>query len=95
MHTTKAQCNEEQNFMKLLSDLCQNVEQPDYKFGRPTLPMSVMIFASALKVYSTFSLRRFTFHMNKAHDDGYTNAVCSYSSVSNYMRKPELTPMLT
>jgi len=45
--------------MKLLKDLCDNVEQPKYKFGRQNLPISEMIFSSALKVYSTFSLRRF------------------------------------
>ncbi len=30
-----------------------------YKFGRPKLPISDLLFSSALKVYSTFSLRRF------------------------------------
>ena len=53
-----SQTNEKLFFMKLLKDLCSFVEQPAYKFGRPTLPISDMIFASALKVYSTFSLRR-------------------------------------
>ena len=56
----KAQTNEGELFMKLLSGLCENVEQQQYKFGRPTIPMSDMVFATALKVYSTFSLRRFS-----------------------------------
>ena len=55
-----AQCNEHHLFMELLHDLRHNVEQPTYSFGRPSFPLSDMIFSSALKVYSTFSLRRFT-----------------------------------
>ena len=55
----KSQTNEKFTFLKLLRELCEFVKQPEYKFGRPSLPDSDMIFASALKVYSTFSLRRF------------------------------------
>ena len=54
----KAQTNEKLIFMKLLRDLCDNIEQPRYKFGRPTLPISDMLFISALRVYSTFPIRR-------------------------------------
>lgn len=80
--------------MKLLADVCSNVEQPSYDFGRPKLPLSDMVFASALKVYSTFSLRRFLSLMQKAIAGGYVESFCSYSTVSNYMRKPQLTPIL-
>jgi len=90
----KAQCAEQGTFMKLLADLCQNIEQPPYEFGRPKLPISDMVFASALKVYSTFSLRRFMTQMQKAVTEGYVDTFCSYSSVSNYMRKAEMTPIL-
>lgn len=44
----KAQCNEQALFMKLLSDLCKNVPQPAYVFGRPAMPLSDMVFASNL-----------------------------------------------
>ncbi|AIF82371.1 transposase family protein [Candidatus Nitrososphaera evergladensis SR1] len=89
-----AQCGEQDTFLKLLSDLCRNVDQPAYDFGRPRLPLSDMVFASALKVYSTFSLRRFMSQMQKAVAEGHVDTFCSYSSVSNYMRKKELTPIL-
>ncbi len=90
----KAQCNEKDIFQKLLYDLCQHIPQPDYGFGRPTLPLSDMVFSSALKVYSTFSLRRFESDMRHANENGYVDRACSYSSVSNYMRKTELIPIL-
>jgi len=80
--------------MKLLADLCKNVKQPPYDFGRPNLPFSDMIFCSALKVYSTFSLRRFMSHMQNALEENYIQNNCSYVSISNFMRRKELTPIL-
>lgn len=90
----KAQTNEKDYFQKYLYELCQHIQQPAYNFGRPTLPMGDMVFASALKVYSTFSLRRFKSDMRHANEIGYIDKTCSYSTVSNYMRKPEFIPIL-
>lgn len=90
----KAQTNEKIMFMKLLRDLCDNLEQPTYKFGRPTLPISDMVFASALKVYSTFSLRRFMSDVKIAKEMRLIDNVPTYMTVSNYMRKEELTDIL-
>ncbi len=89
-----SQINEQDLFMKLLADLCQDIEEPLYKFGRPQLPLKDMVFASALKVYSTFSLRRFMSDMRASKEKGFVSKVSSYSSVSNYMRSEELTPIL-
>lgn len=89
-----AQTLELSSFTKLLSDLCKNVEQPSYDFGRPKLPFSDMVFASALKVYTTFSLRRFLSQMQRAVELKFIDTSCSYVSVSNFMRKKELTPVL-
>ena len=85
----KSQISEQEVFMKLLAELCQEIEEPLYKFGRPQLPVKDMVFSSALKVYSTFSLRRFMSDMQTAKEKGYVNKVSSYSTVSNYMRKKE------
>ncbi len=89
-----SQTQEQEVFMKLLFELCQEVNEGQYVFGRPKLPLKDMVFSSALKVYSTFSLRRFVCDMKAAKEKGYVSNVCSYSSVSNYMRNPELTPIL-
>lgn len=90
----KAQTQEGQLFLKLLSELCAGIPNKAYAFGRPTLPMADMVFASALKVYSTFSLRRFVSDMQIAKEKSFTDTVCSYSSVSNYMRNPDMKPIL-
>jgi transposase len=89
-----AQTNEKTLFLKLLSELCEDVEEPLYKFGRPRLPLKNMVFASALKVYSTFSLRRFMSDFRVAVEKGYATNMCSYRSVSGYMQSEELTPVL-
>lgn len=53
------QRNEYRVFMELLGDLCQQIEEPEQGMGRPSKPLSDMVYACALKVYSGFSLRRF------------------------------------
>lgn len=89
-----AQINEKETFMKLLYELCKEVEEPLYNFGRPKLALGDMVFASTLKVYSTFSLRRFMIDMKIALEKEYVSQTCSYSSVSNYMRDERLTPII-
>ncbi len=89
-----AQINEKDLFMKLLSNLCNEIDEPAYRFGRPRLNLAGMAFSSALKVYTTFSLRRFMTDMRSALEKGYTTQGCAYSSVSNYMRDTQLTPVL-
>src|SRR3989344_5304993 len=91
----KAQTQQKELFQKFLFDLCGSVDNHvNEGKGRPELPLSDMVFASALKVFTTFSCRRFITDMKEAKENGYLNNVCSYSSVSNYMRNPELTPIL-
>lgn len=89
-----AQTNEKLVFMKLLKDLCDNIEQPKYKFGRPTLPISDMLFASALKVYSTFSLRRFMSDVKIAKGMNLIDVVPNFMTISNFMNKEEITNIL-
>jgi len=89
-----AQINEKEIFMRLLAELCGEISEPLYLFGRPKLSFQDMAFSSALKVYTTFSLRRFMTDMTTALEKGYVKHKCSYSSVSNYMRNKELTTVL-
>jgi len=70
------------------------VEQPEYKFGRPKLPYSDLIFASALKIYSTFSLRRFMSDMKISKEMKLVYSVPCFASVGHFMQKEELTNIL-
>jgi hypothetical protein len=89
-----AQTNEKLLFMRLLKELCDNIEQPEYKFGRPTLPISNMLFASALKVYSTFSLRRFMSDFKIAKEMNLVGTTCTYANICYFMQRDDLTDIL-
>lgn len=90
----QSQTQQKELFLKLLNGLCKTIEQPKYVFGRPKLPLSDMVFSSALKVFTTFSLRRFTSDMKTAQEFGYIRKVPHYSSVAYYMENPELTQVI-
>jgi transposase len=90
----EAQCREVALFMKLLAGICSCIEMPLYQFGRPRLPYSDMAFISVLKVFSTKSCRRFHGYIDQAVKLGYIEQGCHYSSISNFMRMSELTPLL-
>ncbi len=90
----KSQTNEKLMFMKLLRNLCDTIEQPTYKFGRPTLPLSDMIFNSSMKIYTTFSLRRFMSDIKIAKEMKLIDKVPCYASIGHFLQKAELTPLL-
>lgn len=90
----KSQTGEKLQFMKLLNDLCKNVEQPKYNFGRPKIPLSDLVFSSVLKVYSTFSLRRFMSDIQIAKEKELIDYKSCYASIGHFMQKEELTQIL-
>ena len=89
-----AQTQQKELFMHLLRDICTAIPQPEYTFGRPTLSLSDMVFASALKVFTTFSLRRFITDAEFAKERGYISKAPCYSTIGVYMEKPELTSII-
>ena len=89
-----AQTSKKPVFMGLLAELCNTIDQPEYEFGRPRLPLSDMLFVSAYKVYTGFSSRRFSSDVVDACRKGYIDAMPSYASVNLYMANPELTPLI-
>lgn len=90
----KSQTTEKEMLMKLLNDLCQGIEQPDYVFGRPSIMLRDVVFCSVFKVFSTFSGRRFSTDMREAEGKGYITKAPHYNTVFKYFQKPELTPIL-
>lgn len=90
----KSQTSEKLVFMKLLSDLTSYVKQPEYNFGRPKVPYQDLVFSSVMKVYSTFSLRRFMSDVKIAKECQLIEAVPCYASIGHFLQKEELTPIL-
>ena len=88
-----AQCEEKARFTRLLAELCTGIEQPSQTTGRPRLPLSDMVFASTYKVYTGFSTRRFVSDMREAQADGLMATLPHFNRVSDYLSKPELTPV--
>ena len=86
--------NEKSEFQKLLYELCKGIGEPSQKIGRPRLPFEDMIFATAFKVYSTVSGRRFMSDLRDAHDKGYISKLPCYNSIFNYFEDEMLTPHL-
>lgn len=91
---TQATTQQKELMQKLLNDLCNTIEEKPYTFGRPCLPMRDMVFASALKVFTTFSLRRFTSDSKEAQSKGYITKAPDYSTVAKYMESEAMTPIL-
>jgi transposase len=90
----KAQTREKTLFMKLLSELCQTLEQKEYTRGRPVYPISDMMFCSVMKVYTMFSLRRFTSTLKEANELGYIDRIPSFASVGHFMQREDMTQPL-
>jgi transposase len=90
----QSQTNEKRLFQTLLHDLCKGIEEPEYTFGRPRLPLADAVFSAIFKIYSTFSGRRFISDLCDAQAKGYLSKVPHYNSIFKYLENAELTPIL-
>lgn len=89
-----AQCNEKEVVQQLLQGLCAGIVMPEQHMGRPRLPLSDVIFAAVMKVYGTTSGRRAFTDIRDAEAKGHIDHAPHYNSISMYLEKPELTPIL-
>jgi transposase len=89
-----AQTHEQERFVVLLRDLCNGIPQPEYKFGRPRLPLADVVFGLVFKSYTTMSGRRFTTDLKEAQEAGLVSKAAHYNSAFRYLEDAELTPLL-
>jgi transposase len=89
-----AQMHEEERFVELLRDLCNGIPQPEYRFGRPRLPLADVVFGVTYKAYSTMSGRRFMSSLREAEAKELIDKAPSFASNARYLENPELTPIL-
>jgi len=89
-----AQMHEQERFVDLLRDLCSGIQQPEYRFGRPRLPLSDVVFGVTYKAYSTMSGRRFMSDLRDAQAKELVTKPPSFASTFRYLENPELTPLL-
>jgi transposase len=90
-----AQQTERDRFRELLFDLLRGLEDPPQpKTGRRRTHIRDMIFASAVKVFTTLSSRRFACELRDVHALGYLGHLMNSVSVTDYMDSDLLTPVL-
>ena len=90
-----AQIEEKKRFLTLLSDLCRGVvDPPQNKSGRKRTAMADMVFAAVLKVYTTFSSRRFGTDLEEAHGAGHVSHKLHPVMVNSFLENALLTPVL-
>ncbi len=90
----KSQQEEKAKLMELLFGILDSIDEPAYDFGRPKMPLHDMIFASALKVYSQFSLRRFMTDLKFAKEQEFVDYTPCFASVGHFMQREDITPIL-
>lgn len=89
-----AQTHEQEHFTGLLRALCDGIPQPEYRFGRPRLPLADVVFGLVFKSYTTMSGRRFMSDLREAEMRGLVSESPSFASSARYLENPELTPLL-
>lgn len=89
-----AQTHEQEKFVILLRDLCNGIPQPEYKFGRPRLPLADVVFGLVYKSYTTMSGRRFMSDLREAEVKELVAKSASFASNARYLENPKLTPLL-
>lgn len=92
----KSQTSEKDSFCTLLRDLVSTVPAPQEpkRRGRPSLPLTDMLFSAAYKVYSTVSARRFMSDLRTATTAGFIAKTPHYNSIFNVLDREDLTPIL-
>jgi hypothetical protein len=90
-----AQRTEKDRFQELLYALCWGIQEPvKNPRGRNPTPMADQVFASAFKVFSTVSLRRFGCDLCDAHEKGYLSSLMNPVTIGRYLEDTALTPIL-
>jgi transposase len=90
----KAQTREKSEFLALLYELCEGIDEPVQTTGRPRLPLGDIIFGIIFRTYSTLSGRRFMSDLRDAKTKGYLSRLPSYNSLFDYLKMESLTPYL-
>jgi hypothetical protein len=90
-----AQTSEKAQVELLLQSLCAGLEEPVQTRGRPRIPLRDAVFASVMKVYTTFSGRRATTDIRDCADNGFIADAPHYNSIFRTLGDEATTEVLT
>jgi hypothetical protein len=89
-----AQTTEKDRFQELPFDLTRGLpDPPRAKTGRKPMTTADLVFAAALKVYSTSSARRFGGDLKDASEEGYLSHLMNPRGTNTSLESPELPPV--
>ena len=91
-----SQTREAGYFKSLLYELCTTIEEPikPKGRGRPTAPLSDLIYAACLKTYNCRSGRRNQSELDEAVRHGFLSRPMRYNTVFKYLELEVMTPLL-
>ncbi len=90
----KAQKEEKEQFLKILSDAVRNFETDQAIMGRPKAFLNDVLYSMIFKVYSGLSGRRFTSDMRISKDFGYIEKDIPFTTLKDYFNKDNVTEIL-
>ena len=91
----RGQCEEGSTVRTLLRGLCDGIEQPTQHMGRPRAALKDLVYCATLKVFDGKSGRRSKYTLETAEKTGLVDHAARFNTISKYLGKPELAPLLT
>lgn len=89
-----AQTTEREQISLLLRALCNGIQEPPRKRGRPRLSLRDVVYAIVMKVYTTLSGRRASTDIRACAERGLITEAPHYNSVFRYIESEDVTPIL-
>lgn len=90
-----AKTNEKRMFVELLHDLTKIVPEPEYKFGRPPVPIRDFLFCAGLKLYSNYSGRKSVSDYRTAMNAGYISVTPHFNTIKDFLNCPATYDLLS
>lgn len=91
-----AQVEEKDRVQVLLRGLCDGIVEPPRPptRGRQPMPLAVLVFAAAMKIYTTMSGRRASSDIRACKERGLVDRAAHYNTISEHLGRADLTPLL-
>lgn len=90
-----AKTNEKRLFYELLYDLSKIIQEQEYRFGRPFVPIRDLFFSAGLKIYSNYSGRKVISDLVHAKGAGYISRVPHFNTLKEFFNCPATYDLLT
>ena len=90
-----AKTNEKRMFVELLRDLAKIINEPEYKFGRPSIPLRDLFFCAGLKLYSNYSGRKAYSDYMISKEAGYISKTPHFNTLKDFFNCPATYDLLS